>query len=191
MKLIDIANKIDKSAQNEDWISVYTLAKELNIPMGCSYAESSRIKCYWIGKWYCTDSYVGYRMYFFDDIPVAVSSQAGRKCDEIFEWFSRELALQVKEHVISLLTIEEEPEYFSIGDINTEIGDTYKVYFNGQVLHPEKATFLGKPVKIVEYLQDDSKYAITASTVLIELPDGEQLTVKVGELDFKFNLIED
>lgn len=102
MKLIDIANKIDKSKKNESHINITDFDSEFNINLDY-YIEQDRLKAYYIGNWYCTDSYVGCRMYFFDDEPVAISFQQGRKFDEEFRWFSKDNALKVRDYLLSLM----------------------------------------------------------------------------------------
>ncbi|HHT7008742.1 TPA: hypothetical protein ACTZ3A_001281 [Bacillus cereus] len=104
MKLIDIANRIDKTDKNRTPVNIEGLARELNVDL--DWAEQDKVTAYWIGNWYCTDSYVGYIMYFFDNKPMAFSSQLGRKCDESFHWFSLEIAEKVKEYLISLIVEE-------------------------------------------------------------------------------------
>lgn len=65
MKILEIANRIDKSEKNEDWISTEDIGNELE--MSVPHVEQDRLKCYWIANWYCTDTWVGLRMYFLDD----------------------------------------------------------------------------------------------------------------------------
>lgn len=184
MKLIDIANKIDKSQQNEDWVDVTEIGEELNIDM--SYVEQDRIKCYWVGNWYCTDSYVGYRMYFLDDEPVAFSVQNGRKCSEDFNWFSLEAAAKVREYLLSLMS-EEDKLTVTICDINEDIGDTYKIEFNGQILNSDRVSLNNEKVEIAEVI-DKHPYGIDTE-LKVKLSNGEVKHVDIKDLDFGFHLI--
>jgi len=113
MKLIDIANKIDKSERNESYVNTDQFSSEFNYEF--DWVKQDRLKAYWIGNWYCTDSYVGYRMYFLDDEPVAFSIQKGRKWSEKFNWISKELALKVREYLISIMPKRED-------ELNKEAG---------------------------------------------------------------------
>ena len=185
MKLIDIAKRIDKSKENESYIDIVELGEELNVE--CGYVEQDRVRAYWIGNWYCTDSYVGYRMYFLDDKPVAVSIQQGRKCDEEFAWFGRELALEVRSYLISIMQQEEEIS-LNFCNINDDIGDSYKISFNSEILNPERATYNGEPIKILERIKENPDWGIDQQ-LKIELPDTEQKIIDINEIDFKFNLI--
>lgn len=186
MQLIDIAKKIDKSKNNECNIDSTDFSSEFNYNF--EYVEPERLKCYWIGNWYCTDSWVGYRIYFLDDEPVAVSTQQGRKCSEEFEWFSRELALKVRDYLISIMPKSEEDLQFKLCDINEDIGEGYKISFNSQILNYDNAVLNGEAVKILERIRDTPDYGID-ERLKIQLANGEKAIVNIRDLDFKFHTI--
>jgi len=190
MKLIDIANKIDKSKKNECYINVSNFTYNLNYDR-FDYDEfdydnesNQRLKAYWFGNWHCTDSYVGYKMYFLDNEPVAVSTQNGRKSDEEFEWFSEELAIKVKNYLISLMPKKREVN-ITLCDINDDIGDGYKIHYNGQLLPKyNKPIFNGESVKILEEMKN--KPYGTDDRLKIKLNSGEEKEIGISDLDFKF-----
>jgi len=184
MKLINIANKIDKSQKNESQVDTMEFSNELNYEF--DYVNQDRLKAYWIGNWYCTDSYVGYRMYFLDDEPVAVSMQTGRKNNEEFEWFSNELALKVRDYLISLMS--ENELNIELCDINRDIGDSYQINFNSEILHPERAIYNGEPIEILEQIKDKNNWGI-GTELRIKLLSGEEKVVDIKEIDFEFNLV--
>lgn len=185
MKLIDIANKIDKSENNEEFVNVDELGYifDLNV----SWTEQNRLKSYWVGNWYCTDTWVGYKMYFLDDEPVAFSIQQGRKCDENIKWFSQSLAIKVKKYLMELA--DNNKTEVDTCDINDDIGDSYKIEFNNQILNPENATYHGESIKILEHIKDDPDYGIDKN-LKIQLPNNKTKIVNIHDLDFKFNLAE-
>lgn len=187
MKLIDIAKRIDKSDKNQSWVDTQELGEELGIDV--PWKEQNRIKSYWIGNWYCTDTYVGWEMYFFDDKPVAVSSQSGRKSNKEFEWFNLELAREVKEYLLTLLVNEEESLNLSVCDINDEIGDSFKISFNGQILNEDKATLNGEKVEILERIKN-KPYGID-DELKIKLLNGEERVVNIKDLDFSFHVLNE
>lgn len=189
MKLIDAINKIDKSHSNKNWVDIEALAWNLDIQLNRYVETQDRVKCYWLGNWYCTDSYVGYAIYFFDDEPVALSVQQGRKCDEVITWFSTELALKVKEYILSLMLEEEEEFRVELADINQEIGEGYKVGFNAQLMNHHKPMLNGKPVKILKQLKDTPDYGI-GQRLIVELSDGNEGEVQIDSLDFKYHIID-
>jgi len=188
MKLIEIANKIDKSKKNESYIDTENFSSEFDFDFGFNL-QQDRIKAYWIGNWHCTDSYVGYRMYFLDDEPVAVSIQQGRKSDENFEWFSKELALKVRDYLIYLISKDEDELNIKLCNINDDIGDSYKISFNNEILNPNKATYNGESIEILEEIKDKNNWGI-GSQLRIKLLNGEEKIIDIKEVDFKFNLIE-
>jgi len=160
MKLIDIANRIDKSPKNESQVDTMEFSSELNYEF--DYVNQDRLKAYWIANWYCTDSYVGYRMYFLDDEPVAVSLQPGRKSNETFEWFSKEMALRVRDYLISLMSDE--------------------------ILNPERAIYNDESIGILEEIKDANNWGI-GTKLRIKLLSGEEKVVDIKEIDFQFNLV--
>lgn len=180
MKLVDIANTIDKSEQNEDWINLEEIGETLGLHT-IPYAEQDRLKCYWIFNWYCTDTYVGYRMYFFDDEPVAFSQQIGRKYDEEFQWFSLESADKIRAYLLSFLRDDNELAV-NICDINEDIGDNFKLDFNGQILKSDKVTLNGEKVEILEKFRTHP-YGIDTE-LKVKLLSGEEKNVSVRELRF-------
>lgn len=186
MKLIDIANKINKSKKNESFVDTTIFYYDLNYNF--EYVEQERLKSYYIGRWYCTDSYVGWRMYFLDDEPVAISIQQSRKSEEEFEWFSRELALKVRDYLISIMPNNEEELSFNLCDINKEVGDNYKISFNNQILDSDKAIFNGESIQILERIKETPDWGIDRQ-LKVKLSSGEEKILNIDELDFKFNLV--
>ena len=187
MKLIDIANKINKSEKNESYVDTDQFSSEFNYEF--DWIKQDRLKAYWIGNWYCTDSYVGYRMYFLDDGPVAISSQMGRKCNENFEWFSKELAWKVREYLISIMPkVEEDELNITIGNINEEVGNGYKIHYNTQILNPKNAMLNGELVEILERIKDTPDYGIDKN-LKVKLSNGEIKIINIEDLDFKYHLV--
>lgn len=188
MKLIDIAKQIDKSSGNEDWIDIPEIGREFNLEI-YNHVEQDRLQAYWIGNWCCTDTWVGYKMYFLDDEPVGVSIQKARKSDEEFEWFSKELALKVRDYILSLMVEIDEKLTFSICDINEDIGEGFKIEFNDNIIHPDKAILNNEKVEIIERVRKPNDYGIDRE-LRIRLFNGDERIVNIKELDFKFNLTE-
>lgn len=189
MKIIDIANRIDKSERNEDWIDITSLAQdEFNISL-YDYPQQSRLKCYWVSKWCCTDTYVGIRIYFLDDKAVGISKQDARKSDEYINWFSKEAAIKVRDFILTLFCEKEEEEEFNLCDINEDIGDNYTINFNNSIIHRHKATYNNEPIEILERIRETPDWGID-TMLKVKLPSGEITEVNIKELRFKFNLNE-
>lgn len=89
----------DKSKNNgiAYYDKVYNLEELISEFLQCDVyfpnsVESARLKSYSIAQWYCTDSYVGFCGIFLDDNLIAITHQAGRKCDIDYYFISNELA---------------------------------------------------------------------------------------------------
>ena len=186
MTLKEIAEKIDKSKKNEEYVDLEKVAYEFEIyDHRIADVEQERLKAYWIGCWYCTDAWVGFRMYFLDDKPVAVSTQGGRKSDEEFEWFGADTVKTVREYILSL--VAEKPVNVVISDIDNDIGDGYGIGFNCEVLDWTKARYNGEPFEHIERIKETPDYGIDTKNK-IRLPNGEEKIVDIREMTFAFNL---
>jgi len=137
MTILELAANIDKSSQNEDLGFIFSgiLEREFEILETIQQNQHDRFKSYWLFKWYCTDSYVGRRMYFFDDVFVAISYKTGRKQPEEFLWVSKEAYNQVKNYLLSLIEYEENPnDILTEEDFKIEFGQGEKIEFVEQLL---------------------------------------------------------
>ncbi|MGN5650352.1 hypothetical protein [Bacillus sp. Brlt_9] len=185
MKISEIAQRLDKSKENESCIDTEEMGEEFGIDV--PYVNQERLKCYWIGNWHCTDSYVGYRMYFFDDKPVALTVQIGRKYDEEFHWFSLEAATKVKEYLLSLVVKKEEELNIDIWDLSKEIGNSFKIDYNSEIIKTDKVTFNGEKVKLIKRIKNKENGIDTMQK--IQLPNGETKEVDIKELRFGYHII--
>lgn len=181
MKLIDIANGIDKSANNEDWIDTSEIGDELGIDV--PYVDQKNLKCYWVGNWQCTDTFVGYRMYFLDSEPIAFTVQNGRKSDEKFHWFSKELATKTRDY---LLTLSNDELHVDICDINKDIGDSYKIDYNSQIIYSNRVKLNNEHVEIIERIKK-KPYGIDTE-LKIKLASGDERHVNIRDLDFGYHV---
>ena len=195
MKIKDIIKSVNKSKQFFDQVYIYDIAQEMDLFNINNYGEQNRLVSYYIGNWHCTDYTVGYKVYFFDDEPVAVSSQTARKMDEEFEWLSKELYLKVKEYVLTFDQETIEPS-INILDPEEEIGETYKINYHGDLYdyHKNIPLYKGENVKIVDVhkgQQFNTKKQYEPSLVKIKMLDDSELWLEMKELDFPYNIISD
>ena len=131
MKLKDLIASNDFSAYTKEKRGLYNYYDELsNILYPDGYhitddhydaiEESGVISRIAIREWYCTDTDVGFYLYFVEDIPVATMHQSGRKMYP--EWYFlstdsfgllKEIVDNYKpetqEHQICLLRLSEKP----------------------------------------------------------------------------------
>lgn len=191
MKIKDIINKVDK--KHKDDVFIGQIAEQLGIDV-YNWDDQDRLTSYYIGNWYCTDTYVGYKVYFLDDEPVMVSSQTARKNDEHFEWLSKEAFMKVKDYILSF---KENDEYeFDLVDLNEDIGETYKIHYHGALFdyHKNIPLFNGVNVSIIEYNEGqgfNEKKQYNPSLVKVKFHESDKTQwVELKELDFPFNINE-
>lgn len=187
MKIRDIINNVEKSNRTQAWVSVEELATELGLGYG-DYASAERLTSYYFGSWMCTDTTVGYKVYFLDDKPIAVSYQGGRKSDENFYWISEEIAMEVRSYIISLLEEKEDSLNVSISNLDEDIGDGFTIDYYGQIDRFDNARLNDQPVKLVKPVPES--YNLGTRTI-VELPDGTTKEVATNELTFSYFLKEE
>lgn len=186
MKLSEAIRRLDKSEKYEEEVYINEIAEsQFDIDLRY-YGSQSRLKSYWLGNWYCTDQYVGYKIYFLDDIPVAFSQKDGRKCQEDFHWIGLNKAKKVKEYLLSLE--EDGFDYLKVCTLDSEVDDSYKVSHNSQLLNSDRLLYKGEKVILVRKIKNPSESGVDKK-VLIETAAGEKIELEVGELDIEYNLI--
>lgn len=186
MRLKDIINNVDKNSQFKNEVNIGDFAENFYGIQFMDWIEQSRLTSYYIGSWHCTDRPVGYKVYFFDDVPVAISTQMGRKCVENIEWVSEQVYKQVKEYVMSF---EDTPK-IELADLNQDIGEYYTIDFYEELYtyHKENVIYNNQKVKIVDYKPSYSDGKYHPETVKIEFENGNFVWVKTNELSFPYNL---
>lgn len=185
MRIIDIVNRVDKSKRNASWVDVTELGNDLNVD-GLDHYDQERIKSYYLTDWMCTDTVVGARVYFFDDVPCCISMQDGRKSDEHFSWFSKEIATKVRMYLFSLLMEESDNLNIDITDPNEEYEPIFKIDYNSQIWNRKEAIYNRENVKIVKHIKK-CQYGIDKE-LIIQFANGDQKNVQIEELDFYFNI---
>lgn len=184
MKLIDIINNVDKSAKNEDtsvrW-DMELFMRELNYSQ-CNWTlhqpeNNIRLRCYWAANHICTDTWVGIRLYFLDDVFVALSTQSARKSDEILEWKDKQSADDVLNYIRSIDTPEEIKEFTPL-NLEEELGDGYPIGFTEQMLVKE-VLYNGELVKVTE---DNGNHYKNFHNIKIVGSDGIEKQIDVRDI---------
>lgn len=191
MKLKEIIEKLDKSEKNSSWINISDIASyEFDINSYFS-KESDRIKAYYFLKWYCTDSYVGGRVYFLDDKVIATSWQSGRKCNEDFHWTSKEAYKETRAYILTLVEEEEcKSENIQLADFEEEFGDGFPISYSSQLLTDNviyKPT--GELVKVTKKFHDMNDIKLW-SFVKIKHSSGEEALVDMKEIRVPYDIVE-
>lgn len=184
MKLIDLVNNVDKSENNECTGIRYDLESFINdleySPNNWSLSQPDdniQLRCYWAANHICTDTWVGIRLYFLNDVFVALSTQNGRKCDEIIEWKDKESATAVLDFIKSIDEPEEVPDFKPM-NLDEDIGDGYPIEFTGQMLVKE-VLYNGELVKVT---YDNTEGYKNFHNIRVVGSDGVEKTIDVRDI---------
>lgn len=184
ISLRDAAYRVIRDADNQDSIgwneSFATALGQEMYDLDWEKAEG-RIKCYWLHRWYCTDSYVGARVYYFDDEPLAVSIQTGRKSSEDFYFLDRDRTMAARDFIRSCVP---EP-YFVMLDDEKQIALRNPVSYLTQLLDYEGLVD-GQPVTLDRKVQHEHTKGKIVTTTLV-MPDGEVRPIKDFLIPLKIN----
>ena len=187
MKIKEAFEKVEKTKKNMDWVDLTEIAQELNVDY-YGYTDDSDIKCYWLGNWKCTDTWVGHRCYFLNDEPLALSYQSARKSNEKFYFVSEEMATKARNYILSLITEEDEMRVNTIEDIEEDIKDGYKIHFIDQVLDWSKATYNGEKVRFIEKVVEYGHLPCIATKGRFKMNDNTVKILDIEELVFLYNV---
>ena len=203
MLLRQLIETLDKSDNNKQEVDIYDLEGLLNDYFSINtYLDKSktntRVTCYWLGKWLCTDTHVGFRVYFLDDKLLALSYQPARKSDEVLTFANKEVKQELKDYIVSLIEVDEEEseeEFFL--NLDKDFKDGYKVGFACQLI-TTYVMYEGQKCKIVypiashsngkQYRQlYPSRWNVNGDPITIELPDNTILTVELSDVVVCYN----
>jgi len=148
------------------------------------YEKCTRLTEAYYVKWYCTDAWVGYKVYFLDREPVAVSSQEGRKCLERFLWLSREAAIKTKGYLETCIEKEDECDLFELiteEELSRDIPAYYHITYSSQLLSKALYTVDGdKKCTVVRKRLPMKNHDLCATQVEVVFENG---AVKIFELN--------
>jgi len=191
-----LIENIDKSKENRNEVDLITLGEtefsKFDIPW--LNADETPLKSYWYAKWYCTDTWVGGKLYFFDDEFIASSWQSARKASENFQWASKEAYEKVSVYLESIRQIDE---IAGLGisfhdDLEQEIEDGYMIEYSCNLLniHRDNQVIIketGDKAKIVEtwtLMKDIERWRLAK----VELENGEVKELRMDDIKFPYLL---
>ena len=144
--LRNLINNVDRSIDNKCDIDFGVVCDSMNID---HYTLSSDIyehehtlplKCYWLKKTLCTDTWVGIRVYVFNDDIVGYSNQCARKSTEFITWKNEKAKKCINDWLLTLVIRQEwdiEECFFDDEDNLDDITDDgYTLYYGSQLLEP-------------------------------------------------------
>lgn len=150
MKLSEAITRVNKK-DIEDCYEIEIFSRILGLDYyGYVTSIPQHLKCVYLTKWMCTDTWVGTRVYFLDDEPVAISYQSARKSDECVDFLSVEAANKMREFILSLMGQSE--TQIVVCDVNKEIEEFYQVSYGSQLLTDE-GFYKDQPAKVIEKWQ--------------------------------------
>lgn len=195
MNLKELIQKIDIDAVIlDDRIKdgIDDLFRTFNIHYDVVYSkvdEQTRLYGSYISASYCTDTWIGLKVYVFDREVVAFSFQKGRKYDKEFIWVSRELYNVTKEFCRSFLENPED-EITLISDDVIINDDGYKLHFASDLI-PQRfhQTAMLNAESVVIVGQTNPKDYISHN-VNIRHQDGTETVERIDDLIFPYRLLK-
>lgn len=136
MNIEEIVKKINRS--KNDYFNVTSFVQNALSKNYYDYnfddeLMQEKFKCYYLISWYCTDSWVGYRFYFFEDEFICYSFQPGRKYQEEYKFVSKELYNKVLKY-ISTFKIAEIEDGVEIINPDTSFDEYYSLDWAGSMI---------------------------------------------------------
>ena len=186
MKLYEAIANINKDDIESCYdVEVFNSALGMNCYTYCK-SIAQRLKYVFLAKWLCTDTWVGMRVYFLDDLPVAVTMQTARKNDEEVEFISASDAERMQRFLLELSQTEQPS--FKLCKLDEDIGENYTVAYGSQLLTKE-GLYQGFPAK-VQRTYDSMKDIDKWSVIEISYVDGAGNTVfkEIDVNDFLIHL---
>ena len=178
MKLSEIINNVVKTDPSHD---IDRLAEEFRV-YDVYWDDSKKISAYFYQVWQCTDTWVGGKVYFFEDTPVCISWQPARKSSEEIYWISNELAMKVKDYIFSLRQEDEYP-INTIQDMEEEMGTGYQVSYACQLLTKDVIhKYTKEPLKVLDTYRSE----IIAHRIKVEYLDGRQEDIELEDVEIPY-----
>ncbi|HRY03836.1 MAG TPA: hypothetical protein P5256_11935 [Beijerinckiaceae bacterium] len=160
MRLSDALANVVRTPQNEGGAEIESLVEALRLDHHPDWAEvDKRLRGYWIVRWLCTDTWVGLKALYLDNMLVGYTKQIARKDGVEVKFLSAETADLVRAWLIECTDARPtQPEIATPNELAVEIDTTYSVPFTGQILDRQgfvggkRADFIagGKPTDCID-----------------------------------------
>lgn len=187
MKMRDLIKVVERNEQNSTSADIDEFCRELDLNHypGWNKEFDDKVKGYWLIKWLCTDTWVGYVVYFMDNEPVAVSVQTARKSGTQYEFVSLEAATKVRAFILECLG---EGEFTpSLMDLDEETDLEYTVSYSSQLL-VDKGMYGGRVVKVVSVCHRWDDPDLQMDELFVSYADEPESIMKINTSDFKIPL---
>lgn len=186
MTLKEIIYGVEKP-DNPEWCNLESILSEFEMYSWPEKENTLLTSCFY-AKWYCTDTYVGGRVYFLGERPVAISWQSARKSDEKFTWVSKDAMIKTRDYLLTLF--EDQAYNCDVDDIDMtqEMGIGYPVEYGSQLLTDEvihvPTSENVKVVKTWDRMDDIKKWRY----IEVEFEDGHTEEVFMDQILVPYNV---
>jgi hypothetical protein len=184
VKIRDLINAVDRSEKNTDSADIDEFCRALNLNEypGWNKQFDEAVKGHWLIKWYCTDTWVGYQVYYMDNEPVAISVQTARKSSASYQFVSLEAATKLRKFILECLGESEfTPD---IMDQDEETDPYYTVSYSSQLLVKE-GFFDGRVTKVVRECHRWDDPELKMDEMFVSFSDDPETVFKINVRDFK------
>ena len=187
MKMRDLINAVDRSEKNFTSADIDDFCRELNLNEypGWNQQFEDAVKGYWLIKWLCTDTWVGYAVYYMDNEPIAISVQTARKNPTAYEFVSLEAATKLRKFILECLGESEFTP--TIMDLDEETDPYYTISYSSQLLVDEGVLY-GRPVKLVRKCHRWDDPELKMDEMMVSYVDEPDHVFKIDANDFKIPL---
>lgn len=185
----ELIENVDKSKDNVCDIDLMSMGEDFGkFDVPWVNTEDSKIQAYWYIKWYCTDTWVGGRLYFLDGIFVGHSYQSGRKCGEEYEWLDKESYKKVSGYLEELRFPDNESGVLDkfMDNLDEDIGDSFTISYGCQAII--KKGFITETKEKFEVKETYRDYSdIKKWSILeVEMENGEKKSLNVKDVRFPY-----
>jgi hypothetical protein len=158
MKLCDILEQLDRSDKNRDenitWdMEIFISDLDLSCYNTVQDREDPKLKCYWISKHICTDTWVGYRAYYLNDVFVCFSKQSARGSGEHLQWADQTCKEATASYILRCYNAMNEDNTPTCEplDLDQDLGDGYAINYaeellSDTLLHNDKLWHVIRPL---------------------------------------------
>ena len=121
INILEILKTIDTSKMERTFVDFHEMCeKEFEIFEFLTQPENLRLTYCYYHTWMCTDTYVGIRVWYLDNVEACISFKPYRKYDEKFYWLSTEDFKETYEYALSLRD-EDKPKHKTVEDMEDDI----------------------------------------------------------------------
>jgi hypothetical protein len=185
MKLIDILEEIDRDKLSTDIGLEWELSEEFDI-YDIKHDFESQLKEFWIGPWYCTDTWVGFRVIFWNNKFLCLTYQSARKSSCEYKWVSETKRKEVYNYIASLKQDLYGDGNIELINFEEDFAEGYQVSYHSELLTMHgynRAIYKGEEVKVLGKPPEPNDYICKKAIIIYK---GFEKIVPLKSLIFKW-----